>query len=64
MTKHILFYNFMSCLALINITVEPSVVHLCGGLTLAGGQVPTKAALSLPLLNWTRERKYEERFVG
>ena len=25
----------------------------CGGLTLAGCQVPTKATLSLPLLSWT-----------
>jgi len=24
----------------------------------------TKAALSLPLLNWTGERKYKERLVG
>ena len=36
----------------------------CGGLTLAGRQVPTKAALSLPLLNWTGERKYNERLMG
>jgi len=27
-------------------------------------QVPTKAALSLPLLSWTGERKSEERLVG
>jgi len=26
--------------------------------------VPTKAALSLVLLNWTEERKYDERLVG
>jgi len=26
--------------------------------------VPTKATLSLPLLNWTGERKYNERLVG
>ena len=37
---------------------------ICGGLTLAGCQAPTKAALSLPLLNWTGERKYNERLVG
>ena len=36
----------------------------CGGLTLAGHQVPTKAALSLPLLNSTGERKYNERLMG
>ena len=36
----------------------------CGGLTLAGCQVPTKSALSLPLLSWTGERKYNERLVG
>ena len=36
----------------------------CGGLTLAGGQVPTKAALSLPLLSWTGERKYNARLMG
>ena len=29
-------------------TVGLEVVGTCGGLTLAGGQVPTKAALSLP----------------
>ena len=29
----------------------------CGGLALAGRQVPTKAPLSLPLLSWTGERK-------
>jgi len=27
-------------------------------------QVPTKTTLSLPLLNWTGERKYDERLVG
>jgi len=27
-------------------------------------QVPTKVALSLPLLNWTGKRKYDERLVG
>jgi len=27
-------------------------------------QVPTKTALSLPLLNWTGERKYDERLMG
>jgi len=26
--------------------------------------VPTKTALSLPLLSWTRERKYGERLEG
>jgi len=36
----------------------------CGGLTLAGQQVHTKAALSLPLLSWTGERKYNERLLG
>jgi len=35
-----------------------------GGLILAGCQVPTKAALSLPLLIWTAERKYNERLIG
>ena len=34
------------------------------GLTLTGRQVPTKAALSLPLLSWTGERKYNERLLG
>jgi len=29
-----------------------------------GCQVPTKAALSLLLLSWTRERKYNEKLVG
>jgi len=27
-------------------------------------QVPTKTCLSLPLLNWTGERKYDERLKG
>jgi len=27
-------------------------------------QVSTKTPLSLPLLNWTGERKYDERLVG
>ena len=36
----------------------------CGGLPLAGHQVPTKAALSLPLLSWTGERKYNKELVG
>jgi len=27
-------------------------------------QVPTKTALSLPLLSWTGERRYDERLVG
>jgi len=27
-------------------------------------QVPTKTALSLPLLTWTGERKYDERLEG
>ena len=27
-------------------------------------QVPTKTTLSLPLLNWTWERKYDERLQG
>ena len=37
---------------------EPLLIpnNLCSGLTLAGCQVPTKAALSLPLLNWTGEK--------
>jgi len=37
---------------------------LCGGLTLAECQVPTKAALSLPFLSWTGDTKYNERLVG
>ena len=36
----------------------------CGGLTLAGHQVHTKAALSLTLLSWTGERKYNEGLMG
>jgi len=31
--------------------------------SLAGCQVPTKAALSFPLLNWTGERKYDKRLM-
>jgi len=26
--------------------------------------VPTKAALSLPLLSWTEDKKYDERLLG
>ena len=37
---------------------------VCGGLTLAGRQAPTKAVLSLPLLSWTGERKYSKELVG
>ena len=36
----------------------------CGGLTLAGCHVPTKAVLSLLHLTWIGERKYNERLVG
>ena len=36
----------------------------CGGLTLAGGLVLTKAALSLPPLSWTGDRKYNKGLVG
>ncbi|KAJ7418363.1 hypothetical protein BTVI_29591 [Pitangus sulphuratus] len=36
----------------------------CDGLTLAEHQVPAKAILSLLLLNWTVERKYNERLLG
>ena len=32
--------------------------------SLAGCQVPTNAPLSLPLLSWTGEKKYEERLMG
>jgi len=32
--------------------------------SLAGWQLPTKAALSLPLLNWTGEKNYDERLMG
>jgi len=44
--------------------IHPFAICHCGGLTLAGCQVHTKAALSLPLLSWTEERKYNERLVG
>jgi len=27
-------------------------------------QVPTKAALSLPLFNWTGEKKYDKKLMG
>jgi len=30
---------------------------------LAGRQVPTKAVLSLPLLSWTGERKYDKGLI-
>lgn len=36
----------------------------CGELTLAGCQVPTKAALSLPFPSWIVKRKYNERIMG
>lgn len=38
-------------------------IFLCGGLTLAGRQVPTKAAVT-PLLRSTGERKFNVRLVG
>jgi len=43
---------------------QPSSLPAFGGLTLVGCPVPTKAALSLPLLSWTGERKYNESLVG
>jgi len=36
----------------------------CGGLALAGNQVPTHPALSLLFLNWTLERKYNGNLVN
>jgi len=47
-------------------TVNKGVYLLafCGGLTLAGCQVPTKADLSLPFLSWTGKRKYHEKLMG
>jgi len=36
---------------------------MCSGLTLVGRQVPTKAALSLPLLSLTGEKNYNERLM-
>jgi len=36
----------------------------CGGLNLAGCQVPTKSTPSLPLLSWTGETKYNKKLVG
>ena len=33
-------------------------------MTLAGCQVPTKAAVSLPFLSWIGETKCNERLVG
>ncbi|GAB0207891.1 mitochondrial enolase superfamily member 1 [Grus japonensis] len=50
-------------LVLFNIFIN-NLDEACGGLTLAGGQVPTKATLSLPLLSWTGKRKYNEMLVG
>jgi len=32
--------------------------------SLAESQVPAKAALSLSLLSWTEEKKYNERLMG
>jgi len=40
------------------------IIVYCGELTLAGCRLPTKAVLSLLLLSWTGERKYNERLVG
>ena len=49
---------FVEAQTLINKQRFPfALLSMCGGLTLAGCQVPTKAALSLPLLSWTGERK-------
>ena len=49
-------------LCLLNVTFRS--MSACGGLTLPGCQVPTKAALSLRHLNWKGERKYNERLMG
>jgi len=46
------------------VAARVELATLCDGLTLAGSQVSTKATLSLPLLSWTGERKYNERFTG
>lgn len=35
-----------------------------GSLTLARCEVPTKASVSLHFLNWTGQRKYNERLMG
>ncbi len=40
------------------------VQYHCGGLTLTEHEVPAKATLLLPFLNWTGERKYNERLMG
>ena len=37
--------------------IQDGLSH-CGGLTLGGREVPTKATLSFPLLSWTGEGKY------
>jgi len=39
-------------------------VHTGGGLTLDGCQLPAKLTLPCPLINWTGERKYNERPMG
>ena len=44
--------------------MQGTVEKPCSGLTLAGGQVPTKAALSLPSSAGQGERKYNERLMG
>ena len=59
-----LWCAFISLILLGSCWSQERRVTNCGGLTLTGCQVPTKAALSLVLLNWTEERKYDERLVG
>jgi len=39
-------------------------LFLCSGLALAGHRVPSKASLSLLLLNQTGERRYDKRLMG
>ena len=43
---------------------EARLERRCSGLTLAGCQVPTKAALSLPLHNWTGGENIKQKARG
>lgn len=37
---------------------------MCGGLTVAGCQAPTKATLIIPLHSWTGERNYNKGLMS
>jgi len=49
---------------LFSICIFKIIIKYLSWFSLAGCHVPTKATLSLPLLSWTEEKKYDKRLVG